>query len=69
MLVLCQALGGPVLRDFTDTSTEEGQGSEFWSGRYCVKVAGRITELRVRSPWHLALSLRRDEGASHAHLG
>ena len=66
--------GGPVLGEFTGcrqtgTSTEEGQGAEFWSGRYCVKVAGRITELRVRSPWCLALSLRRDEGASHAHLG
>ena len=72
--VLCQALGGPLLGELkgcrqTGTSTEESQGSEFWSGRYCVKVAGRITELRVRSPWCLGLSLRRDEGASQAHLG
>ena len=32
-------------------------------------MAGSITEPRVRSTCGLALSLRRDEGVSHAHLG
>lgn len=59
--------GGPVLRDFTATSIEEAKVPSSGVVGTVSRVAGRITELS-QEPRHLALSLRRDEGA-HAHLG